>query len=152
MPSPRSQPDLGACIELAITNAFVSDAVDREVVRRGLSVTQAGLLRIIDGYGPVTPSELERRTALPPSTLRDRTNLLVRSHYVARSRSSTDGRSFVLEVTDIGRKYLDQVMPLVVQLETRIDEQLGGRLEEFRQMLTTIRRFVAASGSDELER
>lgn len=152
MPSPQSQPDLGACIDLAITNAFVSDAVDREVVRRGLSVTQAGLLRIIDAYGPVTPSELERRTALPPSTLRDRVTVLVRSRYVARSRSKTDGRSFVLEVTDVGRRYLDQVMPLVAQLEARIDEELGGRLAEFRQMLTRIRTFVAASGSDELVR
>ncbi|HEX2499503.1 MAG: MarR family winged helix-turn-helix transcriptional regulator [Actinomycetes bacterium] len=152
MPSEHSQPDLGACIELAITNAFVSDAVDREVVRRGLSVTQAGLLRIIDAYGPVTPSELERRTALPPSTLRDRVRVLVRGRYVARSRSSTDGRSFVLEVTETGRAYLAQVMPLVAQLETRIDEELDGRLDEFRGMLTRIRVVVAASGSDELER
>lgn len=152
MPSRQIQPDLGACIELAITNGFVSDAVDREVVRRGLSVTQAGLLRIIDAYGPVTPSELERRTALPPSTLRDRVAVLVRGKYVARSRSSTDGRSFVLEVTDTGRKYLDQVIPLVEQMEARIDAELGGRLEEFRAMMTRIRVVVGASGRDELER
>jgi DNA-binding MarR family transcriptional regulator len=71
---------------------------------------------------------------------------------VARSRSSTDGRSFVLEVTETGRAYLAQVMPLVAQLETRIDEELDGRLDEFRGMLTRIRVVVAASGSDELER
>jgi len=152
MPSPQSRPELGACIELAITNATVSNAVDREVVRRGISVTQAGLLRIIDVYGPITPSELERRTALPASTLRDRVSLLVRSHYVGRTRSRTDGRSYVLDVTEIGRKYMDQVIPLVEEIETRIDRELGGRLAEFRDMMTRIRTLVAESGSDELER
>lgn len=156
MPSPPPPPpvkrELGACIELAITNSYVSSAVDRELVRRGISVTQAGLLRIIDVYGPITPSGLERFTKLPASTLRGRIGVLVGSRYVARSRSPKDGRSFVLEVTERGRSYLAKVLPLVDELEKRLDRELGGELETLREMLARIRAHVNAPEEDSVTR
>ncbi|MCI0687666.1 MAG: MarR family transcriptional regulator [Sporichthyaceae bacterium] len=149
MPRRPIEPELGACTELAITNSFVSAAVDRELERRGISVTQTGLLRLIEQFGPVTPSELERRTGLAASTLRDRTAVLVAGRYVARTRSATDGRSFVLEVTESGRSYLAQVIPLVEDLEARLDRELGGQLAEFQDMLARIRAYVAPTGNND---
>ncbi len=150
MPRPRqTESELGACIELAVTNAFVSAAVDRELERRGISVTQAGLLRLIDVYGPITPSELERRSSLPPSTLRDRVAVLVRARYVVRTRSHTDGRSRVLEISPAGRKYLTKVLPVVRDLESRIDRELGGQLAKLQDMLIRIRTYVATTGESQ---
>ncbi len=148
----RTESELGAFIELAVTNAFVSAAVDRELERRGITLTYVGLLRLIDVYGPITPSELERRSALPASTLRDRVAVLMRGRYVAQMRSSTDGRSRVLEITPAGRKYLTKVMPVVRELEARIDRELGGQLAKFQDMLNRIRTYVATTGGDEAQR
>jgi DNA-binding MarR family transcriptional regulator len=138
---PRPSPDLGLFLQLSVTNAMVSAAADRRLVAHGLPVVHLGLLKLITDNAPVTPSELERITGQASTTLRGRTQSLIRSGYVVRRPNAADGRSALLSTTSAGRRLLARAWPLVAALEAEVVATVlgdGGRLRAALQELAAV--------------
>ena len=148
MPDRPHDPELGPFIQLAITNAFVSNFVDDELAKLGMSTAhiQMGLLHLIQLNAPITPTALEQISGLPASTLRDRVGSLVALGYLRRVPSPTDGRSHSILLTDAGEQFMAKVMPVIHGLESQIDEKLGGQLRTLDQLLLEVRELVSPPG------
>ena len=89
-------------LQLSITNAWVSQLFDHELVKRDIEPAQVGVLTMIELHEPVTPTTLEQEIGLPGATLRERVHSLVDAGFVARLPNEQDGRSYFLETTPEG--------------------------------------------------
>ena len=121
--------------EIHQAGQLVNELVGREIERRRLKVGPQVILTHIARYGPLTPTELERRTGLRPSTLRERTQILLERELVRRRPSTEDRRSHTLEVTRRGRALLDAVEPAVLDAERSFEAQLDRPLADYLPML-----------------
>ncbi len=97
MPS-RSGP-LPFALNIAITNAWISQLFDQELEKRGIAPFQSGTLMVLHRYQPVTPSDLQAVMGVPSTTLRNRINELVAAGLVERIPHPQDGRSHLLRTT-----------------------------------------------------
>ena len=91
----RSGP-LPFALNLAITNAWVSQLFDQELEKRGIAPFQSGTLMVLQRHQPVTPSDLQAVMGVPSTTLRNRLNELVAAGLVERVPHPQDGRSHLL--------------------------------------------------------
>ena len=135
----RGEAKVPVIVELAIANAMASHLFDRESERRGVRVTQVGLLVILGQYAPITPTRLEDVSGLAPTTLRDRVRTLVSDGYVRRIPNESDRRSYLLDTTPQGKEFLRTVMPVIRATEKALSERLGCPFEEYREQLARIR-------------
>jgi DNA-binding MarR family transcriptional regulator len=78
--------------------------------RAGVNVEPGALIVLarLDELGPVRPSELARLLGVEPSTATRHVQDLDRRVLVTKQPDPTDGRSCVVELTDEGRRALNQ--------------------------------------------
>ncbi|MFL5409122.1 MAG: MarR family winged helix-turn-helix transcriptional regulator, partial [Myxococcales bacterium] len=112
-------------LELSVANALSSQLFVRELNRAGYPFTHVGLLTLIDLYGPITPGDLEDETAIPKTTLRGRLQGLYQRGYLRRVPNPEDRRSHFVEVTERGRKFLQEMQPILRRTERVIEDELG---------------------------
>jgi DNA-binding MarR family transcriptional regulator len=86
-------------LNIAITNAWVSQLFDQELQKRGVAPFQSGTLMMLYREQPVTPSDLQAVMGVPSTTLRNRLNELVAAGLVERVPNPDDGRSHLLCTT-----------------------------------------------------
>jgi DNA-binding MarR family transcriptional regulator len=141
----RGEAKVPVIVELAVANAMASHLFDRESERRGVRVTQVGLLVILSQYAPITPTALEDLTGLAPTTLRDRVRTLVQDGYVHRIPNEADRRSYLLDTTPEGKAFLREARPVIRASEKAISQHLGEPVEEYRQQLVRLRRAAHAA-------
>jgi DNA-binding MarR family transcriptional regulator len=127
-------------LELAVANSLASQVFVRELLRAGYPPTQVGMLTLIEIHGPITPRDLETETGIPKTTLRGRVQGLTRAGLVQRIPNESDRRSYFLDVTPEGRKFLKAMQPILRAAERAIEEELGVTLEEYRGPLERLRK------------
>lgn len=137
-------------LELAVTNAWVSQLFDQEFVRRGLQPAQAGVLAIIGMNQPVTPTQLENEMGLPGATLRERVGSLLEAGLVERAPNQDDGRSYLLSTTAKGDEVLDISTAAVRAVQRRLEKILGFPLEDLRRSLNQVRAVAQGLSRGEL--
>jgi DNA-binding MarR family transcriptional regulator len=126
-------------LELSVANALSSQLFVRELNRAGYPFTHVGLLTLIDLYGPITPGDLEDETAIPKTTLRGRLQGLYQRGYLRRTPNPKDRRSHFVEVTPKGKRFLEEMQPILRRTERVIEEELGAPLEDYRAPLERLR-------------
>ncbi|MCI4321989.1 MAG: MarR family transcriptional regulator [Thermoplasmata archaeon] len=94
----------------------------RKLGRIGLTLPQASLLSIVALHGPLTPSELARRSQVSRQAMTSAVNALERRGLVDRLRSSTDRRSLRIEVTPRAERLFVAMVPEMHELHHRIDQ------------------------------
>lgn len=134
-PYDRHVPRITILLELSITNAFVSQLFDQELVRRGLGPAQAGMLILVDRHRPATPTALEEVSGLAGTTLRERLQGLIEEGYVRRLPNEADRRSYFLDTTPKGRRFLVATGAAVLAVEGELERRLGRPLESYREPL-----------------
>lgn len=127
-------------LELAVANSLASQVFVRELVRAGYPPTQVGMLTLIDIHGPITPSDLEAETGIPKTTLRGRVQGLRTRGLVERLPNENDARSHFLAVTPEGKKFLEEMRPILRAAERAIEEELGTPLQDYRGPLERLRK------------
>ena len=95
----RRPGQLPFALNIAITNAWVSQLFDQELQKRGVAPFQSGTLMMLHREQPVTPSDLQAVMGVPSTTLRNRLNELVAAGLVERVPNPADGRSHLLCTT-----------------------------------------------------
>ncbi len=132
-------PRLPFALELAITNAWVSQLFDQELERRGVPAFQSGTLMVLHRHQPVTPSDLQAVMGVPSTTLRNRINELVRAGLVERIPHPQDGRSHLLRTTSAAQDVVKTsaaagraVQRLLARAGHDVDGTLAAELDRLR--------------------
>ncbi|MGH2806064.1 MAG: MarR family winged helix-turn-helix transcriptional regulator [Actinomycetota bacterium] len=133
---PASRTDV--LLQLSITNAWVSQLFDHELVRRGIEPAQVGVLTLIEAHEPITPTGLEQELGLPGATLRERVHSLVDAGFVARVPNEQDGRSYFLETTPEGKALIRSSASALRAVERSLEDATGRKLEDLRDALETL--------------
>jgi DNA-binding MarR family transcriptional regulator len=136
---PRPAAPLPFTLNIAVTNAWVSQLFDQELQKRGIAPFQSGTLMVLHREQPVTPSDLQNVMGVPSTTLRNRVNELVAAGLVERVPHPQDGRSHLLRTTAAAREVVKashaaarQVQRLLARHGIDVDAGLAGELDRLR--------------------
>jgi DNA-binding MarR family transcriptional regulator len=125
-------------LNIAITNAWVSQLFDQELQKRGVAPFQSGTLMVLHREQPVTPSDLQAVMGVPSTTLRNRINELVAAGLVERVPNPQDGRSHLLCTTAAAQSVVRASLAACRRVDTMLARRgfevdgLGDRLDELR--------------------
>ncbi|HET7530316.1 MAG TPA: MarR family winged helix-turn-helix transcriptional regulator [Mycobacteriales bacterium] len=125
-------------LDLAVSNAFVSQLFDQELLRAGIQPAQVGILTLVREAEPVTPTHLEERSGVAGGTLRGHVRQLLRDGLVARRPNADDARSYFLVTTPQARTLLARARPVLRRVERMLDGALAGSLEDYRGALADL--------------
>jgi DNA-binding MarR family transcriptional regulator len=88
--------------------------VMREIVEdTGITGEEYGVLGVIGLLGPISPTELARRTGVPPTSLSRYIANFVERGYARRLPNAEDGRSYLVEGTAKGRRVVETIAPRI---------------------------------------
>jgi DNA-binding MarR family transcriptional regulator len=91
--------------DLWLVTHVVSGALDDVLVGAGgLSSDDFGFYSLLRGFGPVTPSQVSRWTAMRPSTVSTLVGRLQQRGHVEQTPNPEDGRSRLLALTPAGEQ------------------------------------------------
>jgi DNA-binding MarR family transcriptional regulator len=115
------------------------NAQTRIATRHGMSYRDIYLLMTLRRAGrPLTPTELLAELSITMAAITKRIDRLVESGHVQRSRDPGDGRSIRIELTDAGRRLVDD------DIRTNRQPEFLAATAEFtpeeRELLTTMLR------------
>lgn len=115
----------------------------------GLTAPQLAALQAIGRLQPITVGALAKSIHLSQATLTGILSRLECRSLVVRSRSGTDRRSIVVELTDEGSQILESAPSL---LQDRFRQELL-KLQEWEQtqMLATLQRIAAMMDAEDIE-
>lgn len=107
----------------------------------GLATPEAHLLAFLRSYAPCPIGEIRRVFGLKRSTLTSMLDRLEERELVRREPCTRDRRSFVVHLTDGGRRLADRVQQPVAELEERIHAAIDEEdLRGFDRVLEAIAR------------
>jgi DNA-binding MarR family transcriptional regulator len=117
----------------------LADALLRDVSERhGLQPGEFAVASVINGVGPITPTQLAERLGLPPTTISSRLMRLERRGHVRRRPNPRDGRSSLMETTEEGRRALEGIIPGLRAAHAAIARNLDGTLDDMRDRLAPL--------------
>lgn len=123
--------------------------LDEALAPAGMTGSDFGLYSQLMIEGPMTPTELSRRSGMPPTTVSQVVRRLEERGHLRRSRNPRDGRSASLTLTAAGRKAHAKAAPAFVGVYNRLLDALG---PEADQVLVSLIRLddalASASGED----
>ena len=112
------------------TNA-VSDLIAGEYrASYGLKIPEWRVMAVLGDAGAVTQRALVGATRMDKVAVNRACKVLEERGLVARSPNAHDGRSHHLELTDAGREMFDRIMPMALDMETRLFACLTAREAE----------------------
>ena len=126
---PAMSPQMSLLFDLWLVNHLISGALDDVLTTEtGLSGEEFGFYSLLRRFGPATPTQVSRWTAMPPTTVSAAVRRLTARGHAEQRRNPADGRSRLIELTDAG-----------VEAHTRAAEVF----------FTATRPMAAAIGADE---
>ena len=109
---------------LSQLGAHASRRFDERVAEVGLTVQQAGVLRILGRQPGVSQRDLADRLGLVQSRMVALIDGLEREGFVTRTRSATDRRSYELSLTDAGSAKLRALRAVAEAHESELTSSL----------------------------
>jgi DNA-binding MarR family transcriptional regulator len=127
--NPRAR---GLTDHIAVRVVRLAESMARHATRTiearwGLKNTDLRLLNVMDGAGPLTVSELSRRTHVDKAWVSRSLRDLERRKIVCRQADRKDTRLALLSLSAPGQRLLDEVRPIALQSETRMLRGLDAR-------------------------
>ena len=102
-----------------------------------LTSRQLVVLEIVSRETQPSQTMICARTGIDRSTIADMVRRLMRKGYLARRRSRTDARRYVVQLTPEGHEALERALPVAREVESKIASRVP---EEFRdEFLTALR-------------
>jgi DNA-binding MarR family transcriptional regulator len=141
--------ELALLQEVYSTGALVGFLVNRELEADGISPRLYSFLGWIALLEPVTPGRLAEESGMPSTTIRDYVRELVERGDVRKVPNPEDGRSYLLELTEQGRKLTDSGRPALARALERLEQYLkrppGEYIELTVELRLALRRALAGS-------
>ena len=102
------------------------------------AVSQQGfrLLRMVAEDGPITPTELARRTQIDPAVVTRQSRTLEDDGFITRSRDESDGRINTLLVTEMGRQTVQRMRRVLNRhMDLALEDWDDGDLTQLADLL-----------------
>lgn len=141
----------GAANLVRTTTEFLNELQRRRAPVAPLSASGFEALAVIEGAGESLPSHvIAERLLVSTASMTSLLDTLERRGFAARRPHPDDRRKILVEITDEGRRVVDQMLPVVHAAAT---EALSGLTETERQLLidvlTRIRQQVSEMAANE---
>ncbi|MFC3098563.1 MarR family winged helix-turn-helix transcriptional regulator [Alteraurantiacibacter palmitatis] len=139
--------------QLSITSNAVSGRIAQEYRQRfGLSVPEWRVMAVLGDSGPLTQRDLTQRTLMDKVAVNRACKVLEERGLAARTPNAQDGRSHHLGLTQAGREMHGQIMPLAVEMESRVFASLTAEeMAQFRTLLHKVREQVGDLDTDGID-
>jgi DNA-binding MarR family transcriptional regulator len=130
--------DRGLLLAIFRLYQLTGAVVERQLRELGIPAYLFGLLSEIRHLAPVTPSEISQRTGIPTTTVRDNIQRLVDRGLIRRSPNPSDGRSYLLELTDKGELLARAADPALLFAYQALERRLPRASTEYEQRLSEL--------------
>ena len=117
--------EMSILFDLWLINHLLSGALDEVLVdASGLTGEDFGFYSLLRRFGPLTPTQISRWTAMPATTVSATVRRLAARGHVEHTRNPADGRSRLIALTEVGMAthaatasvFFEQTRPLAVAL------------------------------------
>ena len=125
--------------ELSVATRYALEISNEELRAAGVDPAEYGPLSFVGVLQPVTRTQLAAATGQRRTTQRDMLRLLIERGHLREAPNPRDGRSTLLELTPAGQAIFDRGLPAFQRALRRIDEALGGELDEHEQSVRRVR-------------
>lgn len=112
--------------------------VERQLREVGIPVYLFGLLSQVHRLAPVTPSAISQATGMATTTLRDNIQRLVDRGLVRRAPNPSDGRSYLIELTDKGEVLVRAADPALLEAYLELERRLPRARSEYEARLDEV--------------
>ena len=125
--------------ELLVAARYALELANEELRAAGVDPEAYGPVSFIGTLQPVTRTQLAEATGQRRTTQRDSIKRLIDAGHVREIANPRDGRSTLLELTPAGQRIFDEGQPAFVRALRRLDDALGGRLDEHEEAVWRVR-------------
>jgi DNA-binding MarR family transcriptional regulator len=122
-----------------LTSRATADLLDSVLAPTGLDGDEFAIYSVLTAAPSITPTELARWMAAPPTTVSSYLKRFEARGHVAREPNPADGRSYRINLTPAGRRAHRAAAKLFIPMRTRVEERLGTRTQQVREALLTLR-------------
>ncbi|MFC7362179.1 MarR family winged helix-turn-helix transcriptional regulator [Nocardioides astragali] len=131
--------DVDVTFMVWLTSRATTDLVDSVLAPAGLDGDEFAIYSVLTAAPSITPTELARWMAAPPTTVSSYVKRFEARGHVEREPNPDDGRSYRIKLTPAGRRAHRAAAKLFIPMRTRVEEGLGPRGSEVREALLTLR-------------
>lgn len=122
-----------------LTSRATADLLDAALAPAGLDGDEFAIYSVLTASHSITPTELARWMAAPPTTVSSYVKRLEARGHVRREPNPADRRSYRLELTPEGRRAHRAAVKLFTPLRDRVASGLGEQEEPVRDALIALR-------------
>ncbi|MGB0748318.1 MAG: homoprotocatechuate degradation operon regulator HpaR [Magnetospiraceae bacterium] len=116
---------------------------------RGFTEQQWRVLRVLDEFGPLDPSEIAERSVIMPPSMTRILKTLEDKGMVVRTQHPHDRRRYIIDLTEVSRRAISAATPASNQVYAEI-EALYGR-EKLEQLLDLLEELARSVGDPTLQ-
>lgn len=99
--------DLKTIVALFRATDSFSKAIQKDVKHYGLNVTEFGILEALYHKGKMSIKSLLEKVLITNSSMSYVIEQLIKKAYIKKTKSQTDGRSFLLDLTENGKALME---------------------------------------------
>jgi DNA-binding MarR family transcriptional regulator len=122
-----------------LTSRATADLLDTALAPAGLDSDEFAIYSVLTAAPSITPTELARWMAAPPTTVSSYVKRFEARGHVRREPNPADRRSYRIKLTPAGRRAYRAAAALFIPLRTRVAEGLGTHEADVREALVTLR-------------
>jgi DNA-binding MarR family transcriptional regulator len=122
-----------------LTYRATADLIDAALAPTGLDGDEFAIYSVLTASPSITPTELARWMAAPPTTVSSYVKRFEARGHVRREPNPADRRSYRIKLTPAGRRAYRAAAALFIPLRARIANSLGDREDGVREALIALR-------------
>ena len=139
-----------ACFQLGVAGSQITQSFSRRIEHIGLSHKQVGLLAVVDAGVATSQREIATRLHVAPSLVMTLVDQLTSTGAVRRTRSRSDRRVQIIEITDEGRKLLKTATDVASRLDADLRTSLSPDDQQaLDRLLPSLLHSAVTTGQDE---
>jgi len=122
-----------------LTYRATADLIDAALAPTGLDGDEFAIYSVLTASPSITPTELARWMAAPPTTVSSYVKRFEARGHVRREPNPADRRSYRIKLTPAGRRAYRAAAALFIPLRTSVASSLGERENGVREALIALR-------------
>ena len=139
-----------ACFQLGVAGSQITQSFSRRIEHIGLCHKQVGLLAVVDAGVATSQREIATRLHVAPSLVVTLVDQLTSTGAVRRTRSRSDRRVQIIEITDEGRKLLKTATDVASRLDADLRTSLSPNDQQaLDRLLPSLLHSAVTTGQDE---
>jgi DNA-binding MarR family transcriptional regulator len=131
--------DVDVTFMVWLTSRATTDLLDTALAPAGLDGDEFAIYSVLTAAHSITPTELARWMAAPPTTVSSYVKRFEARGHVEREANPTDRRSYRIKLTPEGHRAHRAAAALFNPLRARVAERLGAREEGVHEALVALR-------------